>query len=188
MAPALRAYVPDLARGTVPGNRYGVSGHVMKLVLIGLADAAGEDGTGARPGIRSLALHAQCTLDTAGMALRGLEHLGAIMRTDRSGPGRNARWTINLAWLAAQCLACNIAGDPRGLCPWHRMMGPTRDERAGRPATSARVDPRENVNPSRTSWRAFHDDDTADLAVPDDVLRKFPKLRGHIDPPEDDAL
>lgn len=53
------------------------------LILIGLADHAGPDGTGARPAASTLAEYARCSVRTVRYRLRGLEAAGLIVRGDQ---------------------------------------------------------------------------------------------------------
>jgi len=143
MAPVLRAYVPDLS--IIPGARYGCSGLVMKVVLLGLADSAHADGTNSHPGTRVLAEFAQCHTDTVTIALRGLEHLGAIHKTAPGGPGRCATYTVDMIWVVAQSLC---AGDPRE----ESTAGHPRKARGSDPRKARGSDPRSSVLPSVTSY------------------------------------
>lgn len=53
------------------------------LVLIGLADHAGDDGTGARPSATTLAEYARCSVRTVRYRLKALEAAGLIRRGDQ---------------------------------------------------------------------------------------------------------
>lgn len=56
---------------------------IAHLVLIGLADHAGDDGTGARPSVATLATYARCSVRSVHNKLRALEEAGAIVRGDQ---------------------------------------------------------------------------------------------------------
>ncbi|ASR83215.1 replication initiation protein [Arthrobacter phage Abidatro] len=58
---------------------------ISHLVLIGLADHAGDDGRGARPSVAKLAEYARCSERSVQNKLRALEELGLILRGDQRG-------------------------------------------------------------------------------------------------------
>ena len=101
MAPVLRADIPAVpARADRRPDPRGCDGATLKLVLIGLSDGADEHGRGARRGLRTLAMMAQCHTTTAARALVCLEELGAIHRITRGGGLHSARYDIDMAWVA----------------------------------------------------------------------------------------
>lgn len=57
---------------------------ISHLVLIGLADHAGDDGSGARPSVAKLAEYARCSPRTVHSKLRALEDCGLIFRGDQA--------------------------------------------------------------------------------------------------------
>ncbi|WNM72833.1 helix-turn-helix DNA binding domain protein [Arthrobacter phage RedFox] len=56
---------------------------ISHLVLIGLADHANDDGTGARPSVAVLAEYARCSARSVQRKLRDLEECGLIVRGDQ---------------------------------------------------------------------------------------------------------
>ena len=167
MAPALRAYVPDLS--IIPGCDRGSDGLTMKIVLLGLADGANEDGTNTHPGVRTLAEFAQCHTATVVRALRGLEHLGAIHKTAPGGPGICATYTVNLEWVAAQSLR---ASETRKQPSAPRA----RKARAPEARSSRAPEARSSVLPSDTSCPAASSDhDAPNGYVPPWFIHRFAK-------------
>lgn len=67
-----------------------------RLVLLVLADHAKSDGTGAWPGIDTIALYARVSRRTAIYSLQSLEAAGAIVKTGTSRAGTSV-WTVVMA-------------------------------------------------------------------------------------------
>lgn len=67
-----------------------------RLVLLVLADHAKSDGTGAWPGIDTIALQARVSRRTAIYSLQSLEAAGAIVKTGTSRAGTSV-WTVVMA-------------------------------------------------------------------------------------------
>jgi hypothetical protein len=164
MAPVLRATLPD-----IPGtpDHPGTTGQTLKLVALALADSANEDGTGARPGVRTAALFAQVHTSTVVRALAYLVELGAVTLTDPGGPGRCATYTVHVGWFHEQI---DRPRDRRS-CPPSRApyaqgaRAPHAREARAPDAREARApDARSYVPPSVTSRGAA--DDAADIAPP----------------------
>jgi len=149
MAPALRAWFPDVA----PHDDHdGVRGKTLKLVMLGLADGANEDGTGARPGIRTLALFAQCHPETVVHALAALVALGAISLDRPAHSNRAATYTVDLNWLHERTAERHRpktlrAGHPRA----EPRTGNPRAARGSDPRAARGSDPRISVLPVSTS-------------------------------------
>ena len=137
MAPVLRAQFPDIA-GTAHDK--GCLGTTLKLICLGLADAANEDGSGAHPGIRRLADFAQCCPDTAVRALHHLVQIGAITQTgDAQPPKLAATYRVNLGWVEL------------AVCTRHRASQPRDTERASQPRGSRGPEPRGSRGPEPRS-------------------------------------
>lgn len=124
----LDAHIPDRnARRDVDNRaRYGCSGHVMKLVLLSMADRADEHGYGAHPGIRELARRAQVHTDTVQIALAHLSIDGLIRCADPGTNRRSGRWNLDLE-VIHRC-----AGEPRALENRHPRAERGSDPRAER--------------------------------------------------------
>ncbi|MEE6280178.1 helix-turn-helix domain-containing protein [Georgenia sp. MJ170] len=75
---SLEAMVWALKRAPIPNND-----PLAQLVLIGLADHAADDGTGARPSVATLAQYARCSARSVHNKLRLLEDAGVIVRDDQ---------------------------------------------------------------------------------------------------------
>lgn len=67
-----------------------------RLVLLVLADHAKSDGTGAWPGIDTIAVQARVSRRTAIYSLQALEAAGAIVKTGTSRAGTSV-WTVVMA-------------------------------------------------------------------------------------------
>lgn len=96
MAPVLKSHIPDVAGDPDARDPRGSHGATLKLIALGLADSANEDGTGAHPGIRDLAQFAQCHPSTVVRGLRALVALGLIEQTDPGGPGTCATYRVHV--------------------------------------------------------------------------------------------
>lgn len=95
----LAAQLPDVeaAPDLDPAARYGCSGRMLKLLLLGLADRADEHGANAWPGIRELSRVAMCSLDTVRIGLAHLQLLGLAYRVAHPADGRRPDvWAIDL--------------------------------------------------------------------------------------------
>ena len=123
MAPTLRATFPDvLAHDGHPGSL----GTTLKLVALGLADGANEDGTGAHPGVRTLALFAQCHTATVVRALAALVELGAISLEREAHASRPASYAVNVGWMYAHTPEPHRPRHPRA----HGARAETNDPHA----------------------------------------------------------
>lgn len=143
MAPVLRAQLPDIPGG--PDGK-GTTAQTLKLVSLALADAANEDGTGARPGVRTMAQFAQCHTDTVCRAIAHLVDLGAIELESPSGVGKAATYTVHTDWYTVRA---TLAGT--------RRPGPVRgpaaqDDDAAQPREARGPEPRKARGPEPRSY------------------------------------
>lgn len=132
----LAATIPDRpARPDLdPVARYGSSGRVLKLILLGLADRADELGQSAWPGIRNLSLAAQCTMDTTRIGLVQLRLDQLIWRTHHGDERHADVYALDLSAILE--LVPKRAGHPRSQPPVDELA--TRALRAGQTRAPAR--------------------------------------------------
>jgi hypothetical protein len=137
----LAARLPDApaAPDLDPAARYGCSGRVLKLLLLGLADRSDEHGADAWPGIRELSRVAMCSLDTVRVGLAHLQLLGLAERVEHPADGRRADvWCLDLDALAKLSTSARVTRTP--------VERVTRAHRTGLdPRATARVRPAHNV-------------------------------------------
>lgn len=95
-------------------------GGTAKIVVVGLADRATEDGRDAYPSVRTLARYANCSDRTVHRALRQLEKDGWIARDGVSRYG-TTRWLLLLDRETADVTPDNLSGgdasDAEGVTP-----------------------------------------------------------------------
>lgn len=114
---------PDLDRAA----RYGCSGRVLKLLLLGLADRADDNGANAWPGIRELSRVAMCSLDTVRVGLAHLQLLGLAYRVDHPADGRRADvWSIDLDAVHNLCTTVRATRAPTDRATRAHSTGQTR--------------------------------------------------------------
>lgn len=79
----------------------GVKAVTLRLVAVALAESAGHDGTGARPGVRALADRTGFHTDTIGRACAVLLELGLATMAAGEHRGAPAVWALDVAALRA---------------------------------------------------------------------------------------